>query len=95
MSTRCQGSLLGVGAAREVAIAVSGTKCLKLHAGNSRVRGSSGYKVEVWRDQRSTAHDSCVIDRLRKRRLFQSLAIKQLALNSGFRVVNALVINHW
>jgi hypothetical protein len=28
-------------------------------------------------------------------RLFQSLAIKQLALDCGLKVVNALVINHW
>jgi hypothetical protein len=62
---------------------------------NGRVRDSSGYEVQVWTDQRPTTHGSCVIDRPSRTRLFQSLAIKQLALYCEFKVVNALVINHW
>jgi hypothetical protein len=56
---------------------------------------SQDNQVQTWTDQRPTTHASCVINCPPRTRLFQSLSIKQLSLDSEFKVLNALVIDHW
>jgi hypothetical protein len=75
----------------------AGLQFAKLHAkkqpGQTQVKIT---KVQAWTDQRPTNHASRsrIIKCPSKTRLFQSLAIKQLTLDSEFKAVNALVIDH-
>jgi len=60
-----------------------------------RVRGEAkSREVEASTDQRPTTHPSRIVNRPSRTCLFQSLSIKQLTLDSEFKVVNTLVINH-
>jgi hypothetical protein len=73
----------------------TGLQFAKLHAGKRPSQNQlTVTEIQALTDQCPTTHSSRIVNYPPRTCIFQSLSIKELTLDSEFKVVNALVIDH-